>query len=420
MNTRVFLRTLGAVVVLCGPIPARAQLPAEPLAIVDASLVDVRTGEVTSGTTVVVRDGRIASVGDGPAPDGMRVLDLGGLHLLPGLIDAHTHLSSLEAASRALESGVTTVRSAGGGTFNDVALAELARRGAIVGPDVIPAGIFVRAFLGDAILADPDLADLLPRVDTVAKLRRLVEVNLEHGVGVIKTAATERAGLPGTDPRKQVLTETALRAIVDAAAAGGVSVEAHAHGDEGAFAAVRAGVRSIEHGTYLSERTLDLKVAQGTFLVPTYMTVVDVSEPGGDYDVPALQIRGRHMLPRLRETVSRAHEIGVKLVTGEDTSYGPNSVTRIAHEVAAFVDMGLTPLEALQSATTTAADLLQLAESTGAIAIGFDADLIAVERNPLADIGALQDVLLVVSNGHVAVNRLDFAKSTDEPTSAGR
>ena len=117
------------------------------------------------------------------------------------------------------------------------------------------------------------------------------------------------------------------------------------------------------------------------------------------------------MLPRLRETVERAHRIGVKIVTGADTGYGPNSVTRIAHEVAAFVEMGMTPVQALQSATTLAAELLAIEKRTGAIEVGLEADLIVVERNPLEQVRTLQDPLLVVSNGRVGVNRLTFGKS---------
>ena len=417
---RSLLSTFTVTLAIGGGSAASAQqppAPAEPLALINAHVVDVRTGAVSAGTTVVLRQGRVESIGDAPPAD-VRVIDVKGRYLLPGLIDAHTHLASLEAARRALESGVTTVRSAGGGSYNDVALSVLASRGVIAGPDIVAAGIFVRAALGNAIVAEPALADLLPRVDTIDKLRQLVRINLEHGVRVIKTAATERAGLPDTDPRKQVLTEAEVRAIVEEAAVGGVPVEAHAHGDEGASAAVRAGVRSIEHGTYLSDRTLTLMKENGTFLVPTYMTVVDVSEAGGDYDVPALRVRGRHMLPRLRDTVTRAHAMGVKIVTGGDTSYGPSSLTRIAHEIGAFVEIGLSPLEAIQSATVTAADLLRLGEVTGAIETGLEADLIAITGNPLDDVSLIEDVLLVISNGRVVVNRLDFEKTSHEPSSA--
>ena len=184
---------------------------------------------------------------------------------------------------------------------------------------------------------------------------------------------------------------------------------AHAHGDEGAYAAVRAGVKSIEHGTYLSDSTLTLMRQRGTFLVPTYITVVDLTRPGGDYDDPILTLRGAHMLPRLGETVQRAHRMGVKIVTGADTQYGPESLSRVSGEVASLVELGLTPLEALRSATTVAADLLGLSK-TGAIQAGFEADLIVVERNPLQDSKALADVLVVISNGRVALNRLPFGR----------
>jgi imidazolonepropionase-like amidohydrolase len=185
---------------------------------------------------------------------------------------------------------------------------------------------------------------------------------------------------------------------------------AHAHGDEGAYAAVKAGVRSIEHGTYLSDSTLTLMQQRGTFLVPTYITVVDLTKPGGDYDDPILTMRGTHMLPRLAETVQRAHRMGVKIVTGADTQYGPESTSRVYGEVASLVELGLTPVEALRSATTVAAELLGLGGRTGAIQTGMEADLIVVERNPLQDVRALADVLVVISNGRVALNRLPFGR----------
>ena len=137
---------------------------------------------------------------------------------------------------------------------------------------------------------------------------------------------------------------------------------------------------------------------------------MDLTQPGGDYDVPALRLRGDHMLPRLRQSVQHAHRIGVKIVTGADTGYGPTSLTRIAGEVASFVELGLSPLDALRSATSVAAAMLGKERSIGALEAGFEADLIAVEGNPLSDVRASQDPLLVVSNGRVALNRLEFAK----------
>jgi len=388
----------------------QAQAPGpEPLALVDASVIDVRTGEVSPGLTVVLRDGRIASVDTAEPPADARVIDLDGRHLLPGLMDAHVHIADLAGARRALHSGVTTVRSASVGSYRDVALRELVKAGWLPGPDVLAAGVFVTTELGDSVLADPGLGELLEGgVRGEDALRRLVRTNLEHGVDFVKTRGTERAGLPDTDPRKQVYTEAELRAVVEEAARGEIPVEAHAHGDAGARAAVLAGVRSIEHGTYLSDETLRLMRDRGTFLVPTYSTVVDLVEPGGDYDDPVLQVRGRHMLPRLRRTVQRAHALGVKIATGADTGYGPSSVTRVSQEVQNFVEMGMSPLEGLQSATTTPAELFGIEDRAGVIEVGYEADLIAVAGNPLDDIVALQDVVLVISNGRVGLERIPF------------
>ena len=136
--------------------------------------------------------------------------------------------------------------------------------------------------------------------------------------------------------------------------------------------------------------------------------MVDLAEPGGEYDNPVLLIRGMHMLPRLAQTVRRALEIGVKMVAGADTGYGPTSVTRVSHEVAAFVELGMTPLEAMQSATIVTAELFRLQNRTGAIEPGLEADLIVGPGNPLEDIVALQDVVVVISNGRVAMKRLPF------------
>jgi imidazolonepropionase-like amidohydrolase len=366
-------------------------------------VVDVRDGRVVPNATVVLREGKIASVGSGAPPAGFTVIDARGRYVVPGLIDAHTHIANLRAARTALESGVTTVRSAGASSYVDVGLRELVKKGAVAGPDVLAAGYHVRPQLAeDAFLVEPSLSAFLDGgVTTPEAIRQVVRTNLAHGVDWIKTTSTERAGLPETDPRRQLYTDAEVRVMVEEAAAKGIPVMAHAHGEEGALAAVQAGVRSIEHGTYLSEAALRLMAEKGTYLVPTYATVVDLVEPGGDYDNRDLRLRGRHMLPRLRETVQRAMKLGVKIVTGADTGYGPNSVTRVSHEIAAFVEMGMTPLQALQSATIRAAELLNLTSRTGAIEPGLEADLLVVERTPLEHVGTLDDPLLVMSNGGV-------------------
>jgi imidazolonepropionase-like amidohydrolase len=410
------IRVSSAVVVLFLPVLMSAQ-PAsppinQPLALVNANVVNVRDGRITANATIVLRDGRIESVGAGTPAAGMRVLDLKGKYVAPGLIDAHTHADNFAAFKRALESGVTTVRSAGVANFADVGFRDLVKHGIVAGPDVVTAGYHVRPQMApEAFLNDPEFADLMSGVTTIDRMRRAVQLNLSHGVEWIKILATERAGTADTDPRKQVYTEDEIRAIVQEAATKNVPVEAHAHGDEGAIAAVRAGVRSIEHGTYLSDATIQLMKERGTYFDPTYTTVIDLTDAGGDYDIPALRIRGQHMLPRLRDAVVHAHKVGVKIVTGSDTGYGPNSLTRIGQEVTHFVEMGFTPLEALQAATLVNAEMLRLEKSIGVVERGYEADLIATEKNPLENISTIQDPVLVISNGRIAVDRLNFGRS---------
>jgi imidazolonepropionase-like amidohydrolase len=410
---RTPMRPFTFLIALVAGATAAAAQPATsnaPLALTHANVVDVRSGQVRADTTIVLRDGRIASIG-AAAPDGVRVVDLKGKYVLPGLIDAHTHADNFAAFRRALESGVTTMRSAGVSNYADVGFHELVKRGSAVGPDIVTAGYHVRPVLApEAFLNNPDYADLMSGVNTIPKMRRAVDMNLAHGVQWIKILATERAGTADTDPRKQVYTEDEMRAIVEEAATKHVPVEAHAHGDEGAMAAVKAGVRSIEHGTYLSDATLQLMKQKGTYFDPTYTTVIDLAEPGGDYDVPALIIRGQHMLPRLRQTIEHAHKMGVKIVTGGDTGYGPNSLTRIGQEMTHFVEMGFTPLEAIQAATVTNAEMLGMEKTIGALEPGYEADLIAVESNPLENIVTVQDPLLVISNGRIGLDRLNFGR----------
>jgi imidazolonepropionase-like amidohydrolase len=392
---------------------ARGVIPQPHLALVNAHVIDVRTGDIKSNATVVLKDGKIVSVESGTPPPGADVLDLEGRYVLPGFIDGHTHLATLSQARRAIESGVTTIRTAGVGGYTDVLMRELVREGYIEGPDVVAAGIFITPDIGDAVLADPKLLRLHSGVNTEEELRHITRVNLSHGVDFIKTRATERAGLPYTDPRQQSYTESQLRVIVEEASAKGIPVMCHAHGNEGALAAVKAGVLSIEHGTYLTDETLTLMKEKGVFLVPTYTVTVDLAEPGGDYDDPALRIRGAHMLPRLADSIRRARKMGIPIVASTDTYYDATSLSRVFQEIVNFVEIGMTPLEAIQSATIVAADLLQLEGKTGAVEAGLEADLIVVEGNPLEEIRLIQDVLVVVSNGRVAMNRLPFGKATD-------
>ena len=386
-------------------LSAAAQEP--DLAIVGGSVLDVRAGTM-SRANVLIGDGRILSVGPEAPPAGIETLDVTGKFVLPGFIDAHTHADQLSQVRRALESGVTTLRSASVGSYRDVAIGRMVAAGHLAGPDYLGSGIFVTTNIGDARLASESLFGISDEIGSEADLRMLVRVNAENGVRAIKTRATERAGLPNTDPRKQVYSEAQLRAVVEAATALGIPVLCHAHGDEGARAAVLAGVASIEHGTFLTRETLELMKERGTALVPTYTTLIDLDEPGGDYEHPVLTLRADFMLPRMERTMRMAQEIGVRLIAGGDTSYGPESVSRIGVEVANFVKVGLPPMEAIRGATLYSAELLGIADDTGAIEPGMEADLIVVVEDPLEHIAAIQDVVAVVSNGRLAVNRLPF------------
>ena len=151
---------------------------------------------------------------------------------------------------------------------------------------------------------------------------------------------------------------------------------------------------------------------RGTYLVPTIAVVSDLTLPGGDYDDPVLQVRGRHMLPRVRETAAAAHALGVPVVAATDTGYGSESVLRLSHELIELVGIGMSELDAIRAATTVAAELLGIADRTGRVAAGFEADLLVVDRNPLDDIGQYQDVLFVMSDGVIALDRLDFRPET--------
>ncbi len=378
------------------------------IALINASIIN-GIGPLQKNMTILISNGKIKSIAkNAKVSKDYKTYNMDGLFLLPGFIDAHTHIRTIDAATRALESGVTTARSANTHYYQDVALREMVKNGNLIGPDMVAAGVFVTPNLNETILADTLLGDLINGVYDESSLRKVVRVNAMRGVDVIKTRGTERAGLPYTDPRKQTYTEKQLSIIVDEASKYNLKVMAHAHGDEGGYAAVKAGVISIEHGTYLSEKTLKLMKKKGVFLVPTYTTVVDLKEPGGDYDNPILFIRGQHMLPSLAGVVKMAYQMGIKIATGADTYYGPNSTSRVGMEITNFVKLGMTPYDAIKSATIVGAELLGMEKSTGTISQGKEADIIAVTKNPLKNIENIQDVVFVMNNGRIGLNRTPF------------
>ena len=406
-----------AAVFVVTPNDAIAQQPeatqAEALVLRGLNVIDGRSAVARLDVAIFIENGRIARIAPNTelTPPGAREIDLQGYWAVPGLLDAHSHLNTLDAARRALESGVTTVRTAGVDGFTDVAIRDAVRSGHLAGPDILPAGIYVTPEIGEGALADPRLFGFLhDNVDTESELRALVRVNAEHGVEWIKTRGTERAGTPTTDPREQVYTESELRAVVEEAARHGLSVAAHAHGEEGIVAAVRAGVKSIEHGTYASAEMLSLMKEHGTWLVPTLSSVLSFGQPG-DYSDPAIFLRGQHLAPRRVSMVRMAYDMDIPIVVGVDTSYGPESSARVARAVTFMVEeLDFDPLYALQAATSRSAELLGVDDRTGVIAEGMEADILIIDSNPLERVRALQDPLVILSNGFVVSNRLPFAK----------
>ena len=396
---------------LSGLLGAQKVYPETKMAIVNCQIVDVVNHKIIDNGMVLAENGLIIYVGTiKDIPAGFDSIDLEGNYLLPGMIDVHTHLATIDAANRALMSGVTSVRSASVPAFQDVTLQKMVEEGHLPGPDMVPCGVYITPHLGESALADPRLGPLMNGVHSLEDLRTLVRINIDRGAKVIKTRGTERAGLPTTDPREQTYTIEQLTAVVEEADKYGIPVMIHGHGDEGSYTAVAAGAKSIEHGTFLSDNTLMLMKEKGAYLVPTYITIKDLVEPGGDYEGAVLEMRGKYMIPKSERTIKKAIELGVKIATGADNRYGPESTSRVSMEVEEFIRLGMDPWMALEATTTIASELIGLEDNTGQISVGYEADLISVSDNPLEDPKALQDVLMVMSNGHLVLMRLPFGK----------
>lgn len=387
-----------------------------PMLLTGARLLDPLTGAVTEDATIVFARGRVALVGPAGTEvaarrslGDVRVVDVAGRFVLPGMLDAHVHVSTVANARRALQGGATTLRSASTSFFQDIGVKALAAYQPDSVPRMVPAGLFVTPNLGDAILADPALAPLSTRPDGVRDprdLAYLTGVNIDRGAEAVKTRATERAGLAEQDPRQQVYFYDQLSAVVAAARRRGTPVLCHSHGEEGCYDAVRAGVTSLEHGTWVNEQTLDLMARKGTFFTPTFSAVVDLAEPAGEYTDPRLVERGREMLPVLRAAVAAAHERGVPIVAGTDTSYTAATLSSIGGEVAYIQQAGVPHLDAIRAATTHAARLFGLDGKAGRLARGYYADAVVVDGDPLSDISALQNVRMVIAGGVVAKDEL--------------
>ena len=393
-------------------------------------LVDVQAGNVLTGQCISITDDKITAIAScGPTPKGAERVDWSGFTVLPGLIDLHTHLAdagqsadlglplktspaatALIGAHNArltLEAGFTTVRDVG--TYRgltDIALRDAINAGHVPGPRMFVAGAYITIPKGggelngvipnDQLPSDMRLGVTSAPEEAAAKTAFLIE----QGADFIKTIATGAVLAIGTEPGEPEITEDQLRAVVETARAKGVFVTAHAHGAVGIKNAIRAGVRSIEHASLIDDDALAMAKASGTWLV------MDIYN--GDYidDIGTKEGWPEEYLRKNRETTDvqrvgfmKAVKRGVKLAYGTDSGVYPHGQN--AKQFAYMVRYGMTPMQAIQSATIRAAELLGKEKMLGAIAAGRFADLVAVKENPLANITALEHVALVMKDGKI-------------------
>jgi imidazolonepropionase-like amidohydrolase len=390
---------------------------AADLWLLNGHLIDGRGGEEAPAVDVRLSAGRIVAIvpagqGRGKSAEAKASeLDLRGGYLLPGFVDAHAHIADPASARRALLAGVTTARLLGDAYLKGLATRDLIRQRDVPGPELLASAGHIRPVLGEPfILSFPQFGRYYGRplqgVDNVREVARAV---IARGADVIKVGASERAGLAATDPRRPELTQAEMAAVVQEATAHGLHVAAHAHGRSGAKAAVLAGVRSIEHGTWVDDETLALMKQRGTYFVPTLSIMSPLGDPQGNgADDIALQLRTHAMMRPLRDAVRKAHALGVTIAAGTDGDYGEGEIARVrpAHEIEELVKAGLTAAEAIRAATYDSARLLGIEGRTGSVVVGLEADLLVVERDPRLDTTTLFEPIVVVNNGELVVNRL--------------
>ncbi len=394
----------------------------QPIVVRAARMVDAIKGQLVAPAVLVISGDKIRSVGASDVPAGARTIDLGDLTLMPGLIDAHTHLTmdvsgdwvtrsvrelpadaALRGARNArltLLAGFTTVRDVGAGGFADISLMNAIDAGMVIGPRMIPSAHAIGITGGhcDETGWAPGVNELSWKegvADGVDEVVKAVRYQVKHGAKVIKVCAT--AGVLSFDATlgAQQLSDEELRAIVQEAHRHGLKVAAHAHGTEGIKAAVRAGVASIEHGSMLDDEAIGLMKRNGTYLVPTAYLL---STFHFDSMPPAIAAKARQVIPLAQESHRRAIRAGVKIALGTDAAVYPHGDN--AHELATYVEYGMRPADALRAATVNAADLLGVTDRA-VIAAGKLADLIAVRGNPLEDVKTVQQVLWVMKGGVV-------------------
>lgn len=421
-------RLIPALLISCAAMSASA---ADTL-VSGARLLDVRTGKYLADPVVLVRDGRIAAIASGgerPAGTaaGATEIRLDGMTLLPGLIDVHVHLDSdptyggytgyqfgdrfwsvisVPNAARTLEAGFTTVRNVGSQDFNDVGLREAIDAGKVPGPRIVTAAWSFGSTGGhcDENYFPPSMDEKNPYVaDGPDALRHSVRELRKYGAQVIKICATGGVFSRNTEPGAQQMSLEEMRAVAEEAHMQGLRVAAHAHGAAGIKDAIRAGIDTIEHASLIDDEGIALAKKNGTFLAMDIYNTEYTQAVGRENGVLEDNLRkDREVADRQREGFRKAHEAGVKLAFGTDAGVMPHGDN--AKQFRFMVQYGMTPLEAIRSATLTAAEALRR-EDVGALEAGRFADMIAVSGDPTADVSLLESIPVVIKGGEIVKDR---------------